>query len=131
MIEVARRCYHLAVTSQPGHVPSATYRLQCGSAITFDRVRELLPYLQQLGISDLYTSPLFAARPGSSHGYDVIEDLWRATLEVVEHCPCEEGCPGCIQSPKCGNNNQPLDKQVAKLLLREILDEPNEHSRVF
>jgi len=40
---------------------------------TFDHARELLPYLQQLGVSDLYTSPLFAARPGSPHGYDVID----------------------------------------------------------
>ncbi|MCH8009567.1 MAG: malto-oligosyltrehalose synthase, partial [Chloroflexi bacterium] len=41
--------------------------------MTFDHARELLPYLQQLGISDLYTSPLFSALPGSSHGYDVID----------------------------------------------------------
>ncbi|MCI0856504.1 MAG: malto-oligosyltrehalose synthase, partial [Chloroflexi bacterium] len=59
--------------SETGSLLSATYRLQFGSAITFERARELLPYLQQLGISDLYTSPLFAARPGSSHGYDVID----------------------------------------------------------
>ena len=59
----------------------------------------------------------------TEHGYEVIEELWKATLEVISECPCESGCPGCIQSPKCGNNNQPLDKDVAKLVLRDILSE--------
>ena len=57
----------------------------------------------------------------AEHGFDVIEDLWRATLDVISECPCETGCPGCIQSPKCGSNNQPLDKYVAGLVLRGIL----------
>ena len=52
------RCYHLAVTSENRLLPSSTYRLQCSSAFAFDQARELLPYLQQLGISGLYTSPL-------------------------------------------------------------------------
>jgi DEAD/DEAH box helicase domain-containing protein len=59
----------------------------------------------------------------AEHGYDVIEELWKATLDAISECPCESGCPGCIQSPKCGNNNQPLDKEVAKLVLREILSD--------
>ncbi len=57
----------------------------------------------------------------SEHGYEVIEDLWRATLEVISNCPCESGCPSCVQSPKCGNNNQPLDKQVAEIILKGLL----------
>ncbi len=57
----------------------------------------------------------------AEHGYEVIEDLWQATLEVVSECPCESGCPGCIHSPKCGNNNEPLDKTAAALILRELL----------
>lgn len=57
----------------------------------------------------------------TEHGYDIIEELWQATLDVITECPCESGCPGCIQSPKCGNNNQPLDKDIAKLLLEGIL----------
>src|SRR3712207_7289497 len=51
----------------------ATYRLQLGEELTFARARELVPYLRDLGISHLYLSPSFAAREGSTHGYDVID----------------------------------------------------------
>jgi DEAD/DEAH box helicase domain-containing protein len=57
----------------------------------------------------------------SEHGYKVIEELWQATLDVVSACPCKSGCPSCIHSPKCGNNNNPLDKRVAVLILRSVL----------
>ena len=59
----------------------------------------------------------------SEHGYEVIEQLWKTTLNVISKCPCESGCPSCIQSLKCGNNNQPLDKGLAERLLRGILRE--------
>ena len=59
----------------------------------------------------------------TEHGYDIIEELWSATLQVISECPCESGCPGCIQSPKCGNNNEPLNKGVAAIILQAVLGE--------
>lgn len=68
---------------------------------------------------------IYDAYPGgigiAEKGFDVVTELWAATLKAIEDCPCQEGCPGCIQSPKCGNNNEPLDKKAASLLLRELL----------
>ena len=49
-----------------------------------------------------------------------------ATAEVLDDCECVTGCPSCVQSPKCGNGNEPLDKMAALALLRTTLgaDEP-------
>jgi (1->4)-alpha-D-glucan 1-alpha-D-glucosylmutase len=52
-------------------IPIATYRLQFNHQFTFRQAIEIVPYLQKLGISDIYSSPFFRARPGSSHGYDI------------------------------------------------------------
>jgi (1->4)-alpha-D-glucan 1-alpha-D-glucosylmutase len=51
----------------------ATYRLQLGGDLDFAAARELVPYLKDLGVSHLYLSPSFQARPGSTHGYDVTD----------------------------------------------------------
>jgi len=48
-----------------------------------------------------------------------------ATMEVIEACPCLDGCPSCVQSPKCGNGNEPLDKQGASRFLGAILGPRN------
>lgn len=53
--------------------------------------------------------------------YETLEALWAATLKVIRECECQDGCPACIQSPKCGNNNQPLDKRAAMLILEALL----------
>ena len=57
----------------------------------------------------------------SRRGYDAFESLARDTLGVITRCPCESGCPACIQSPKCGNWNEPLSKDGAVSLLRYLL----------
>jgi len=54
-------------------IPLATYRVQLNQQFRFRDVRELVPYLCGLGISDLYTSPVLKARRGSPHGYDVVD----------------------------------------------------------
>jgi DEAD/DEAH box helicase domain-containing protein len=67
---------------------------------------------------------IYDAHPGgigiAEKGFEMILELWQATLKAVEECPCADGCPSCIQSPKCGNNNQPLDKEAAVMLLEEL-----------
>ncbi len=54
-------------------------------------------------------------------GYDVADRHLEATLEAIAACACADGCPSCVQSPKCGNFNEPLDKAGAARLLRVLL----------
>jgi (1->4)-alpha-D-glucan 1-alpha-D-glucosylmutase len=54
-------------------IPRATYRLQLNRTFTFKDAIALVPYLAELGISHVYCSPYFRARPGSMHGYDVVD----------------------------------------------------------
>ena len=58
---------------ESAEIPRATYRLQLNRDFTFTMAAELVPYLAELGISHCYTSPLLMARPGSTHGYDIVE----------------------------------------------------------
>jgi len=54
-------------------IPDAVYRLQFNRDFTFSRAAALVPYLASLGISHCYASPYLRARPGSTHGYDIID----------------------------------------------------------
>ncbi len=53
--------------------------------------------------------------------YAKIEELWEKTLQLISNCECKDGCPSCIYSPKCGNENEPLDKRAAIDILQKLL----------
>ena len=54
---------------------------------------------------------------------DVFIDLLKATLNLIKECSCKDGCPACIYSPKCGNDNKPLNKKATEYILQHMLDE--------
>ncbi|MGH7717933.1 MAG: malto-oligosyltrehalose synthase [Gemmatimonadaceae bacterium] len=73
---------------------TATYRLQLHKDFGLEKVREIVPYLHLLGISHVYSSPVLMARPGSTHGYDVVDptrldpelgtgEHWRAVISEL------------------------------------------------
>ncbi|HJT45885.1 MAG TPA: malto-oligosyltrehalose synthase [Chthoniobacterales bacterium] len=61
------------MNSEHPRIPSCTYRLQFNRSFTFAQAREIVPYLRALGVSDVYASPYFQARPESLHGYDITD----------------------------------------------------------
>jgi DEAD/DEAH box helicase domain-containing protein len=61
----------------------------------------------------------------AERGYHAAERWLRATAERLRDCPCRDGCPSCVVSPKCGNGNEPLDKAAAERLTRTIVGEPS------
>ena len=74
--------------------------------------------------TDQATIFIYDAYPGGAGvaelGYANIGALLRETADAIDRCPCIDGCPSCVQSPKCGNGNEPLDKGGALTLLRGI-----------
>ena len=79
------------------------------------------PLHAQIGRSAIF---IYDGHPGgvglAAKGFAALEDLLRRTATLLASCPCEAGCPSCVQSPKCGNGNNPLDKGAARLIL-EVL----------
>ena len=65
-----KSCFLKCLDMPPIHVPSATYRIQLNQDFRFADAIKILDYLHELGISDLYLSPILASRKGSIHGYD-------------------------------------------------------------
>ena len=83
------------------------------------------PLHQDTGQAQIFIHDAYPGGIGiAEKGFDIIMDLWEATLKAITECPCQEGCPACIQSPKCGNNNEPLDKKAARIILEELLGKP-------
>ena len=54
---------------------------------------------------------------------DVFVELLESTLDLIKGCKCRNGCPSCIYSPKCGNDNKPLHKKATEYILQYMLDE--------
>lgn len=77
-------------------------------------------------LAGLPTIFVYDGYPGGAgfadRGYRQIETWWAATAAAIEACDCPAGCPSCVQSPKCGNGNDPLDKAGAVRVLRLVLD---------
>lgn len=78
-----------------------------------------------LGESGLPTVFVYDGHPGGAgfaeRGYRLAATWLRATLAAIEACECPQGCPSCVQSPKCGNGNDPLDKAGATQVLSAVL----------
>jgi DEAD/DEAH box helicase domain-containing protein len=68
---------------------------------------------------------LYDSHPGgmglATSLFDRIESLLESTLDMIATCPCDDGCPGCVHSPKCGSGNRPIDKAGAARALRWLL----------
>ncbi len=80
--------------------------------------------------TDAATIFIYDGVPGgvgiSELGYAELETWWRMTRDLLRECPCSDGCPSCVQSPKCGNGNHPLDKAVALDILEALIgDQPS------
>lgn len=76
---------------------------------------------------------VYDAQPGGAgfaeRGFEQFVHWVRATRDAIDSCECSSGCPSCVQSPKCGNRNNPLNKPGAVKLLTAVLDdiEPRHH----
>ncbi len=78
-----------------------------------------------IGPGGLPTVFVYDGHPGGAgfadRGYQQAAVWLGATLDAISACECPNGCPSCVQSPKCGNGNDPLDKMGAIAVLRTVL----------
>ena len=81
------------------------------------------PLHAQIGRSAIF---IYDGYPGgcglAAKGFEGLAGLLRRTTELLRGCPCVSGCPSCVQSPKCGNGNNPLDKDAALWIAEALLD---------
>ena len=81
------------------------------------------PFHPHTGASTIF---IYDGYPGgvglTREGYETVEQLMTSTAEMIRDCDCDSGCPSCVQSPHCGNANDPLDKDLAAHLLEGLVD---------
>lgn len=80
------------------------------------------PLHPQVGLPCVF---IYDGLPGGAgltrQGFAAARDLLEATRRAIAACPCEDGCPSCVHSPKCGSGNRPISKEGALALLDELL----------
>lgn len=84
-------------------------------------------------LSGLPTIFVYDGYPGGAgfadRGFRQLSTWWAATAAAIAACECRHGCPSCVQSPKCGNANDPLDKAGAVQVLRLVVDTLAAHGK--
>ena len=76
------------------------------------------------GVATVFVHDAYPGGAGfAERGYALGESWLRATRDAIAECACGSGCPACVQSPKCGNGNNPLDKAGAVRVLDAVLAE--------
>ena len=80
----------------------------------------------QTGVPTVF---VYDGHPGgvgiAERGFELFEEWVRRTATLLSECPCADGCPSCVQSPKCGNLNEPLSKNGARRLLARLAVTPS------
>ena len=82
-----------------------------------------IPFHSQIGTAAVFIYDGAAGGLGLTlHAFKNSKDLLDKTLDVIQSCNCEAGCPACVHSPKCGSGNRPIDKFSALTILQMILN---------
>jgi DEAD/DEAH box helicase domain-containing protein len=80
-----------------------------------------IPYHPDTGAPTVFIYDGFEDGIGlTEKAYELFNEISAMAYELVRDCKCLDGCPGCIYSPKCGNDNKPLDKQATITILEEL-----------
>ena len=91
-----------------------------------------IPLHPQLGHAAVF---VYDGLPGGAgltrQAFATARDVLAATCQAVASCDCEDGCPSCVHSPKCGSGNRPISKQGALVLMRELLADGPEGRELF
>lgn len=83
------------------------------------------PHHPQVGEAAIF---IYDGIPGGAgltlEGYRAAETMLEQTARMTQSCPCKNGCPSCVHSPKCGSGNRPIDKQAALWILKRLMEIP-------